>query len=261
VKKFEINTYRPEFDTLPSAFDGYRIGVVADLHDWDYEGKLEEALRQAHLDIIVFVGDIVQEKLAGHHLEDLFKACVKICPCYYVTGNHEARIVHLDSILDTISSYGCTVLEDQIQVITKNNQNIILIGQHDVQMHKHKDENKKDLYRQQLTKLLDISKQVEDPSFKILLAHRPEFFEYYADSGIDFTISGHVHGGQIRLFNKAMFGLNQGLFPKYAAGLIRRNSSYILVSRGLGHTKYTPLRINNTPELAIVELIKKQNVF
>lgn len=255
MKKFETNIYKPVFCNLPIAFDKFRIAVVADLHDWDYDGRLEQALLDCKPDMIAFIGDIVQHKFDNHHLQDLFRASVKVAPCYFVTGNHEARLSNLDQILKSIADLGCVVMEDNFKVVSRGNQSIVLLGLRDVQLFKKHEIDKKQLYKQQLLKLLQKStNESGNLPFRILLAHRPEFFEFYADNGIDLTLSGHVHGGQIRLFNKALFGLNQGIFPKYAAGLIERNSRYILVSRGLGHTKYTPLRINNKPELAIVEL-------
>ncbi|MCL1944624.1 MAG: metallophosphoesterase [Firmicutes bacterium] len=253
-KQFETNTYSVKCKDLPQAFDGFKIALVSDLHDWDYQGRLEDVLRQVKPDMIALVGDIVQRRFEGHHLETLFRNFVSIAPTYYVSGNHEARIKMLDKILDSIANTGCVVLEDKLTTFLKGGSQIVIMGQSDVQRHKHLDMSKKKIYKQKLLNLLKKCEVFPQPCFKILLAHRPEYFEYYADKGVNLSLSGHVHGGQIRIMNRALYGLNQGFFPKYSAGLYTRGSNSIVVSRGLGHTKYTPLRVNNTPELAIVEL-------
>ncbi len=96
--------------------------------------------------------------------------------------------------------------------------------------------------------------------YSVLLAHRPQFFDLYIRHGADLTLSGHVHGGQIRLpFVGGLFAPEQGFFPDYGGGVYKSGESTMVVSRGLGNSKF-PLRINNRPEIIVIELktIKKQ---
>ena len=90
--------------------------------------------------------------------------------------------------------------------------------------------------------------------FTLLLSHRPELFDVYSEHEVDLALTGHAHGGQIRL---PLFGglvaPNQGLFPSYDSGLYKSGNSNMIVSRGIGNS-IIPLRINNRPELIIVEL-------
>ena len=94
---------------------------------------------------------------------------------------------------------------------------------------------------------------IPDPEvFHILLAHNPVYFDTYAAWGADLTLSGHLHGGIIRI--PGIGGLitpQAQLFPKYDRGLISVNGKYMVVSAGLGeHT--VPIRIFNPPQLILI---------
>ena len=90
--------------------------------------------------------------------------------------------------------------------------------------------------------------------FTILLAHRPEQFPSYVAHGIDLVLSGHAHGGQFRIpFVGGVVAPDQGLFPRYDAGLYEQGDTRMVVSRGLGNSTF-PVRVNNRPEVVLVEL-------
>ena len=98
------------------------------------------------------------------------------------------------------------------------------------------------------------SLQDESDGFTVLLSHRPELFDLYVDSGIDLVFSGHAHGGQFRLpIIGGLVAPNQGLFPKYDAGHFIEENTTMIVSRGVSNS-IIPLRINNPPEIVVVEL-------
>jgi predicted MPP superfamily phosphohydrolase len=91
-------------------------------------------------------------------------------------------------------------------------------------------------------------------SFQILLAHNPVYFEQYASWGADLTLSGHLHGGIIRLpFIGGVITPQAKLFPRYSAGKYEIGEKKIIVSRGLG-THTIPIRFNNKPELSVIHL-------
>jgi predicted MPP superfamily phosphohydrolase len=88
----------------------------------------------------------------------------------------------------------------------------------------------------------------------LLLIHRPELFELYAEFGIDLALTGHVHGGQFRLpFMGGLYGPDQGFLPEYDAGLYTIGETSMVVSRGIGNSVF-PIRFNNRPEIVLVEL-------
>lgn len=98
------------------------------------------------------------------------------------------------------------------------------------------------------------SLQNESDGFTVLLSHRPELFDLYVDSGIDLVFSGHAHGGQFGLpFVGGLVTPNQGFFPKYDAGRFDKDNTTMIVSRGVGNS-LIPFRINNPPEVVVVEL-------
>lgn len=89
--------------------------------------------------------------------------------------------------------------------------------------------------------------------FSILLSHRPEHFERYVDLEVNLVLTGHAHGGQVRLpFLGGIVAPNQGFFPEYTAGAYQEQNTTMVVSRGLGNS-IIPIRINNRPELVIIE--------
>ena len=100
--------------------------------------------------------------------------------------------------------------------------------------------------------LYDLAEESE--GFKLLLSHHPEQFHNYADAGIHLSLCGHTHGGQMRLPKiGGVIAPHQGFFPKYDAGLYELEGCKMIISRGLGNSLF-PLRINNRPELVVVEL-------
>ena len=101
------------------------------------------------------------------------------------------------------------------------------------------------------TKLKNMLEQ--DTVYSVLLSHRPELFETYVACGVDLILSGHAHGGQIRLpIVGGIIAPDQGLFPKYDAGLFTDGNTNMIVSRGLGNS-IIPIRFNNRPEVILVE--------
>ena len=102
------------------------------------------------------------------------------------------------------------------------------------------------------TKLEEL--HTEHDGLTILLSHRPELFDTYANHNIDVVLSGHAHGGQFRLpFIGGLVAPNQGLFPEYDAGIYTEGNTNMLVSRGVGNS-ILPFRINNRPEVILIEL-------
>ena len=93
-----------------------------------------------------------------------------------------------------------------------------------------------------------------DTGFSILLSHRPEFMDLYAQYPVDLVLSGHAHGGQFRLpLIGGLIGPGQGLFPEYDCGLYQKDNTQMIVSRGIGQSLF-PFRFNNRPEVVLITL-------
>ena len=99
--------------------------------------------------------------------------------------------------------------------------------------------------------------ELDNTKYNILLSHRPELFDTYVEKKINLILTGHAHGGQIRIpFIGGIVAPNQGFFPKYTSGVIEKNKTTMVVSRGIGNS-IIPLRINNRPELVVITLYNK----
>ena len=250
----ELNTYIVSSSKLPQSFDGYRIAHVSDLHNAEM-GKDNETLltmlRDADPDMIAITGDLIDSRNTDIEVALQFiREAVKIAPCYYVTGNHEARVNEYGELKAGMEVAGVTVLEDVRTEISMEGETITLIGVNDPSY--QTDYLFGDSETVMDTKLEEL--HTEDDVFTILLSHRPELFDIYADHGMDLILSGHAHGGQFRLpFIGGLVAPNQGLFPEYDAGIYTENNTNMLVSRGVGNS-ILPFRINNRPEVILIEL-------
>ena len=102
----------------------------------------------------------------------------------------------------------------------------------------------------------DRFRELDDISiYKILLSHRPERIEYYRRFSFDLVLSGHTHGGQIRIpyIINGLFAPNQGFFPKYGGGIYKHDNLIHIISRGLSINPIRP-RIFNSPELVVIKI-------
>lgn len=253
----ELNTYTISSRGLPDAFDGYRIAQVSDLHNAEFgdgNQRLLDMLREAEPDMIAITGDLIDSRKTNIAVALAFaEEAVRIAPCYYVSGNHEARVPEYRELKAGLEAAGVTVLDDARVEIEISGKSITVIGV-----------NGPSFLADYLTsdaavmdrKLSELSS--EDASFTILLSHRPELFDTYAAHDMDLVLTGHAHGGQFRLpLIGGLIAPNQGLFPKYDDGLYSEGNTNMIVSRGLGNS-IIPFRFNNRPEVVLIEL-KSQN--
>ena len=236
---------------LPEAFSGFRIAQVSDLHNAEFgedQQDLVRMLKETDPDCIVLTGDLVDSRRTRIDVAVAFaEQAVQIAPTYYVTGNHEARISGYGALKQGLESAGVTVLEKERVELEREGETIALWGIHDPGFFAGEEES---VLAEQLSDLA----QAGD-GYTILLAHRPEFFSVYVQAGVDLVLSGHAHGGQIRLpFVGGLIAPGQGLFPEYDAGLYTEGDTHMVVSRGIGNSVF-PFRVNNRPEIVVVTLV------
>lgn len=253
----EVNTYTIVSNRLPNGFSGFRIAQVSDLHNaqmGDGNEKLLAMLREAEPDIIVITGDMVDSYHTDIDIALRFAgSAVKIAPCYYVTGNHEARISEYRDLKAGLKSAGVIVLENERVELERNGETVTLIGVNDPSFQTDY------LMRDSATVMSSaLNGLTGNTAYAILLSHRPELFDTYVASGVDLVFSGHAHGGQFRLpFIGGLVAPNQGLFPEYDSGLYTDGNTNMLVSRGIGNS-IIPIRFNNRPEIIVVELLTEE---
>lgn len=250
----EISYYDIVSDKIPKEFNNFKIIQISDYHN-SKSKKLNEdlidAIKNEKPNIIVITGDFIDSRNTNIDVSiDLIKNIKEVAPIYYVTGNHESGIIKsYEELKEKMQEQNVIVLENETDVIEIEDSKINIIGINDPQM-----------LRESLTEdSYIIDNELEDSNydntiFSILLSHRPEAFSTYVENNVDLVLSGHAHGGQIRLpFIGGIVAPNQGLFPKYANGLFKESNTSMIVSRGIGNS-IMPLRVNNRPELVIVTL-------
>ena len=250
----EVNEYTIASDRIPGAFTGFRIAQVSDLHNTEFgEGneKLIELLYQTNPDIIVLTGDLIDSRQTDIEIAlEFARQSVQISPMYFVSGNHEARVSEYEDLKMGLEEAGVIVLENEKVILEQEGESITLIGLDDPSFKEdYLFGDAASVTQSALTEL-----QNESDGYTVLLAHRPEQFDVYIASNIDLVFSGHAHGGQFRLpVIGGLFAPNQGLFPKYDAGLFSQGNTTMVVSRGVGNS-IIPIRFNNRPEIIVVEL-------
>lgn len=246
------SSYTVSSDQIPDSFDEFKVLQLSDLHNKSFgqnQQRLVDKIKESEPDLIVITGDIIDERRYDEEPAlTLAEEIVQLAPVYYVSGNHEMRSGKYEGLRSKLIEVGITVLTNETTTITHNETSIQLAG-----MENPSPSNAITFGNN----LQQTFKEAENGPFTLLLAHRPEWFSLYRDYQPDLILSGHAHGGQIRLpFFGALIAPNQGLFPEYTSGVHKEDESTLIISRGLGNSLF-PFRINNRPE--VVEIILKQS--
>lgn len=246
-KHLETTHYTYAAEQLGADLEGYRIVQISDLHNAKFgknNQKLVGRIRECEPDMIVLTGDLVDSNHTNvDRAVQFVDEIVKICPVYYVTGNHEYWLEksEYDELMDGLIGAGVVILDDQVVEISRGDAKFRLVGLDD-----------KSLTDGTLEALLSDEKE-----FTVVLAHEPQYLVRYASIGVDLVLSGHAHGGQFRLpFVGGIVAPDQGFLPKYTAGEYYMNGTEMIVSRGLGNS-VIPVRLFNFPEIVCVELVGK----
>lgn len=237
---------------LPAGFDGCRLAVLSDLHGAEFgedNADLFAAVLQAKPDYIFYLGDL-EDRYRGPvpgYAETVAAGLAAIAPTYYVTGNHEWAIGDVPQLKERLRENGVTVLSNQFVPLERNGDVIILAGIDDP--NGYADQETPEELAAELTAACG-----EDACW-ILLAHRNDHFPgQYSLLGADLVLSGHGHGGMIRLpGTDGLISTDRTLFPSYTAGLYYENGSTLFVTRGLGNSGPS-FRLFNRPEVAMVTL-------
>lgn len=250
-----IDTHRIEVSRFsvsgaPESFEGFKIAQISDLHNAEFGSdnqKLIDILAEESPDAIVFTGDLVDARHTDLETAESFvEKCTAIANCYYVTGNHEATLgERYTELEDQMTEMGVTVLRNGSVRIRLGNDFIRFLGLDDPGFFATSDVN---------AEINAVLESLETDDYTILLAHRPEYVAEYANWGIDLVLSGHAHGGQVRLpFIGGLYAPGQGFFPKYTSGEYIVDGVKMIVSRGLGNS-LCPIRVNDRPQVVIVTL-------
>ena len=252
----ETSKYNIKSEKVPENFDGFRIVQVSDLHNAEfdkYNSTVLSPIFHAEPDIIVITGDLIDSRNTKVDVAISFaQKAVNIAPVYYINGNHESRVPEeYAKLKQGLAKAGVTILENESVDIRIGDEVITLIGINDSSFRMELiDDSMMQNVSHQLASVVP-----ENDNYKVLLAHKPHYFDAYATQ-VDLVLSGHAHGGQFRIpFVGGLVAPGQGFFPEYYEGSYIKKDTEMIVSRGIGNS-IIPFRINNKPEIIIAELTK-----
>lgn len=262
-KHFKVEHYDIIDEKIPTEFNGSKFVVLADLHSNQF-GKdndiLIKAIDEIHPDFILVAGDML---VGDNHYDDtvaysLLKRLASNYKIYYGFGNHERRISkpgkhyhqELYPFMKKLEKLGVVFLTNRSIDLIKGEKSITISGL-DMDYKYYKRGNKLAFEADYMKKNIG---KCNKECYNILIGHNPIYFDEYVEWGANLVVSGHIHGGLVRLpFGQGMVSPQYRLFPKYDSGRFIKDKSTMLVSRGLGmHT--LKIRVNNLPELMVVHL-------
>ncbi len=246
--------------------------VLADLHNCSLGRKNTRLYKQIEAlapEFILVAGDMVNRKMAGYpqNASRLLEELAKRYPVFYAYGNHEQKLEQIGKndrtsrTREELSYYAewmdFKARMTKAQVKFLDNESVLLksaqlritgVSIEDKYFGFHAS---KELEASYLTSLLGESMK---DCYQILIAHNPVFFDAYTQWGADLTLSGHIHGGMMRIPGiGGVLSPQARFFPKYDAGIYSHGARHMVVSRGLGSHSIMP-RIFNIPELIHIRL-------
>lgn len=230
-----------------------RLALVTDFHSSDNADDVVAMVASCAPDAVLMVGDMFDDDTQNRPTErtlSLMRQLSAQYPCYYVSGNHEAWTGEMDALYQQTEEAGVTVLRMSSGVLTVRGQRIALCGIPDpYEMVFSGAPDTEEQLRQAM-------ENVDSADFTVLLAHRPELLAKYAQFPFDLVVSGHAHGGQVRIPGvlNGLYAPNQGWFPKLAGGAYTQDGTTLIVSRGLAVRTRLP-RIFNRPEVVLVRCV------
>ena len=255
--RLEVTHYTVSSEKIPQEFDGFKISLIADLH-CDKTAGIAEAIREENPDIICCPGDMTHDDVPYAPFLNLLKNLVKIAPTYITSGNHDIWRTDYEELVSVCRDAGAIFLRNERTHITRNGEKIILSGIEDPNCTSYNG------IRDAMSEVL--SKLPEQEEYEILLFHRANLLDMLVSKGFDLILSGHMHGGQIRIPGigglmcpKTNIHDKTGIiFPKYFGGEYQRENTKMIVTRGIGNKAIIP-RLFNRPEICTITLKPKKS--
>lgn len=244
----EISRYEVASQKLPESFDGFKIVQLSDLHGAEFgeDGmELVDKVGSLEPDMIALTGDFVTDEGDLAAVEKLAARLVKLCPVYFVSGNHEFGSGLAVKVRNILERAGAKYLSNEYLTINRGEDEILLGGVEDP------------LAYADMLSPDELAQKMNDAApdaFKILLGHRNYWMTEYPELPVDLIFCGHAHGGLIRIPGVGgLIGTDRRLFPDFDAGQFNNGRYTLIVSRGLGNSVPIP-RVFNRPEIVCVEL-------
>lgn len=230
-----ILNHNLSFYEFPKSFDKVTIFFISDIHRRKISDLIISKVT-GKADIVVIGGDLTEKGVPFQRVKENILKLTKIAPVYFVWGNndHEVDIKLLESIL---SECGVQILANSaVKCKSQTGDFFHLLGVDDVAKKRDR---------------LDFAlRESEENGFRILLSHNPEVIDkIQPENKIQLVLSGHTHGGQIRVFN---YG------PYEIGGIKQVGKTILLVSNGYGTTAL-PLRLGAKSETHLITIKNSEN--
>ena len=208
------------------------LALCPDFHNGDADSILSAC---KGVDGILIAGDLVDRHARRCNGYDnavrFLRTAPGVAPTFYAIGNHERKFPRLAEYWPHVEASRVTVLDDRFVAFG----GIVLGG----------------LSSRETVDASWLSGMAAQPGFKLLMCHHPEYFRRVAPYDIDLTLSGHAHGGQVRIGCQGLYAPGQGILPRLTSGFY--HDGRLLVSRGLTNATWAP-RINCGCELILLHL-------
>lgn len=255
-KSFEVSNYIIKDKNLPYEFNNFKIIHLSDFHsNYDIKDKIITQINKEDPNIVVMTGDMVNKydnKSDFNIFLDLAQNIASRYKTYFICGNHENRLdkEDLNYVFLNLKKYNVCILNNDHKKIYRNNQYINIYGINlSNEFYNINDVSGRWKLNNKIENTLN---NLKEDQYNILLIHNPLFFNEYAKYNANVIFSGHVHGGMIRLpLVGALLSPERKFFPKYNSGIYDINNKFMIVSRGLGHSR-PGIRIKNKPDLVSI---------
>lgn len=263
LHSFRVVKYKITSKKLKGIGEAKKIVFLSDLHNQIYGNKnkkLINKIEESDPDLILVGGDMLVGKknsFYGPALE-FVKAIAEKFPVYYASGNHEQRMREIPenyrySYLEykkELSCAGVYFLENDSMEFLFEKCPVNITGL-EIPMRCYRHFHKEELSDGEITERIGT---VREGIYQILLAHNPAYIDEYIHWGADLILSGHLHGGIVRIPGIAgVISPAFDLFPKYSGDHYKKGDTDIVVSKGLGvHT--ICIRLFNPAEVVVLEL-------
>ncbi len=258
MNRFVVRKYTFSSDKVKKEIT---FAFLSDLHDKKYgknNSKLLDAIDKVKPDALLVGGDMIvaSPEETNTNAKELMNTLAQKYTVYHGMGNHEYRSdLYREKYGEMYDEYSKPLMERGV-IFLRNKA--ALLAEHNIEIRGVEIDRK--YYKRFTVRHMDdsymeeILGKNEGTRYEIFLAHNPDYFNQYKDYGADLTLSGHVHGGLVRMpFLGGIASPAVRFFPKYDGGLFTKEKSNMVVSRGLG-THTLPVRIFNPAELVVIHL-------
>lgn len=262
----EVLNYKISSPKIPKEFNGFKILQLSDLHSKKFGKenlKLIEKVEVVDPDIIVITGDMVNDDFDYLSFKCIVNSLIKRYKIYYIIGNHEQNVIAKSpdkfiNMIEEVKKAGVIVINNEKININVGGQSINLYGMYmDLKYYRDFRNKSSRSIKFSVENMETLIGKCNRSEYNLLLSHNPVYFDTYSKWGADLILTGHVHGGMIKLpLLGGVFSPEYRFFPKYYEGIYKNHCSFMNVNRGLGRGSFA-IRIFNKPEISLIKLYKK----